>query len=313
MSLDLYRRHASDCKYAKKGQNYTKCSCPIWCYGTLRSRPVRKSLKTRDWTLALRAISRMEEDQDNSSHPAFTIFQALKEYLSDCEARKLAQSTIVSRRNVLNPFSEFCAGRNLREIGGVRLDEFRKFRESRRVASTTQRKEIEYLRAFCDFCIRHKWMSENYAKHLKPPRDDEPVTMPYEPDEIQKMLEACDRIKNFYAESSNRAKQRARALLLLLLYSGLRISDAVQLERDRVKDDGRIRMYAQKSKVPLYIRLHPACVKALRDLPVESPYFLEWQGKAYDGNWKRQTNHRVHKSHFRSEGPTPSISRYIRG
>jgi hypothetical protein len=62
MAIDLYRRHSPDCKYFSDGQKVSKCSCPIWCYGMLNARPIRKSLKTRDWTIALRVIAEMEAE-----------------------------------------------------------------------------------------------------------------------------------------------------------------------------------------------------------------------------------------------------------
>src|SRR5438270_5988552 len=168
MAIDLYRRHSPDCKHSSKGQNFTKCSCPIWCYGTLNARPVRQSLKTRDWTIALRAIAGMEAEPQKPVQ-ILTVAAAIKEYLEDCAARHLAPSTITSYRNVLVPFGQYCENRNLREVRGLRLDEFRGFRAYREVSVKTQRKEIEHLRAFCAFCVQHGWLKENYGKLVRMP------------------------------------------------------------------------------------------------------------------------------------------------
>lgn len=276
MPLDLYRRHAPECKHADKGQNFTKCSCVIWCYGILLGRPVRRSLKTRDWQIALRAISAMETEPEKA-RPVVYIADAVRDYLKDCRARKLAASTLISYENTLEGFAEYCAGRNLRDMRGLRLDDFRGHRESRGLAANTQRKEIEYLRSFCVFALDHKWISENFAKKLKPPADTGPVTMPYEPAEVHALIDACDHITNNFVASATRAKKRARALVLLMLYGGFRVSDAVRLERKRLGADGKILMYAMKTGVPLYVKLHPDCIAALNALPIESPYFL-WSG-----------------------------------
>jgi integrase/recombinase XerD len=208
-----------------------------------------------------------------------TVASAVKEYLDDCAARHLAPSTVTSYRNVLVPFGHYCENRNLRQVRGLRLDEFRGFRAYREVSVKTQRKEIEHLRAFCAFCVQHGWLKENYAKLLRMPEDDGPVTMPYERDEVASLLAACDQMTNFHEANAERARKRARALVLLLLYGGLRISDAVRLERSRVDKSGRILMYAMKTGVPLYVKLHPDCLSALAELPIESPYFL-WSGKS---------------------------------
>lgn len=208
-----------------------------------------------------------------------SIAAAVNAYLDDCHARDLAQSTITSYENILTAFLDYCERHNLRELRGLRLEDFRGFRNGRQVANSTQRKEIEHLRAFCTFCLDHGWIPSNFAKKLKPPAEQGPVTMPYEREEVNKLLAACDQITNFYKSNAERARKRARALILLLLYGGLRVSDAIRLERSRVDKQGRILMHAMKTGVPLYVRLHPDCVKALGDLPVESPYFL-WSGKS---------------------------------
>ncbi|MBV8828354.1 MAG: tyrosine-type recombinase/integrase, partial [Acidobacteriaceae bacterium] len=104
------------------------------------------------------------------------------------------------------------------------------------------------------------------------------MTLSYEPHEVSALLDACDKITNFNETFQERAGLRARAPILLLLYSGLRISDAITLERRRVDAQGRILMYAMKTGVPLYIKLHRDCISALKALPVESPRYFFWSG-----------------------------------
>ncbi len=278
MAIDLYRRHSSTCKHSDKGQNYTKCTCVIWGYGTIQGRPVRQSMKTRDWTIALRNSAQLEEKPERLDIAAsISITKAVNHYLDDCGGRHLKPSTIRSYANVLRAFEAHCHGRKLRELSVLRLEDFDSYRLSRDITINSQRKEIEHLRSFCAFCCDHDWMEKNYAQKLKVPRSMEVATMPYERDEIIKLLNACDRIANNYLESAERARLRARALILLMLYSGMRVSDCITLHRSRLADDGRLRMRTMKTGNHLYVKLHPDCVAALRLLPVESEYFL-WSG-----------------------------------
>jgi site-specific recombinase XerD len=276
MGLDLYRRHGPHCKYSEKGQAFTKCTCMIWAYGSIVGRPVRESLRTRDWTIATRIAQEMESSP-GAAVRAMTIADAVNEFVGECHARKLAKSTITSYENTLSAFLKFCEHKHLTDIRALRLDEFRGFRASRQLAATTQRKEIETLRTFGKFCHAHDWIAKNFAADVRPPKEPGPVTMPYERDEISKLLEACDEIENSNQAFADRARLRARALILLMLYSGMRVSDVIRVERSRLGKDGRLMMRAMKTGVPLYVRLHPDCVAALSSLPLESRYFL-WSG-----------------------------------
>ena len=277
MALDLYRRHGSGCKHSNKGQAFTKCTCVIWCYGSITGRPVRESLRTRDWTIATRLAHEMESAIDRNVVRALTIADAVNEFLNECHARKLAKSTITSYETTLTAFLAYCERRQVSDIRALRIDDFRGFRASRNLAVSTQRKEIEMLRTFCKFCVDQEWIPQNFAARIKPPKEHAPVTMPYEDYEVTAMLKACDRIENSNRQSAERAKSRAQALLLLLLYSGLRISDVIRLRRDHLGEDGRLMMRTMKTGVPIYIKLQPDCLAALKELPVESDYFL-WSG-----------------------------------
>jgi site-specific recombinase XerD len=277
MALDLYRRHSAACKYSGRGQSFTKCSCVIWCYGAISGHPIRKSLRTRDWTIATRLAHEMESAPDRSAVRAMTIADAVNEFLDECYARKLARSTIISYETTLSSFRAYCERRHTTDIRGLTLEVFRGFRASRILAVSTQRKEIEMLRTFSKFCHEHDWIPKNFAAYLKPPKEAGPVTMPYESDEIIRFLKACDKIENTNKASAERARLRARALILLLLYSGLRISDVIRLRRDQLQQDGRLMMRTMKTGVTIYVRLHCDCVAALKALPVESAHFL-WSG-----------------------------------
>ena len=61
MPLNLYGRHVRKFPHRTKGQNYTKCSCPIWCDGELNGERYRRSVGLRDWNRAVKRIERWEE------------------------------------------------------------------------------------------------------------------------------------------------------------------------------------------------------------------------------------------------------------
>lgn len=272
--LEPYRRHTKKCPHFGKSQNYTKCNCPIYIY---KGGNDRQSLKTRDWQRAIKMIDRWESAPKSVVH-IISIRKAVDSYIKDCRTRNLGEGTITSYENTLDPLAKHCKAAHITNIAEITTVTVREFRDGRKRAASTQRRELQCLRTFFYFCLSNKWIDENPAKPVKPPREEDPPTMPFEREEIITMLDACQRITNFYSDGIARARLRARALLLLLLYSGFRISDAVKLERKRIDKMGRIFIRTMKTGVKLYITLPEDCLEALADVPVESEYFF-WSGK----------------------------------
>ena len=83
---------------------------------------------------------------------------------------------------------------------------------------------------------------------------------------------------------------RLRALVLLLRYSGLRIGDAVGLERRRIAD-GKLFLYTAKTGTLVSCPLHKVVVEALDAVrgTSEKHFFWTGQGKLRSavGDWQR--------------------------
>ena len=67
-----------------------------------------------------------------------------------------------------------------------------------------------------------------------------------------------------------------RAIILLPLHSGVRISDAVTIKPERITD-GNLFLYTQKTGAPVWCPLPPVALKALEDCDEGNPYYL-WSG-----------------------------------
>jgi site-specific recombinase XerD len=279
--FSLYRRHEGDCPHRSKGIRHTRCTCPIWMDG-YDDHGVRKrrSLKTRDWRHATDILDRLEKGAPLPADPVDTgkrLGDAISEYLDDCAARNLTPATLKGYRILLAFLRESCPP-NLREITTGTLAQFRQSRKvrERSVKTGTQAKELTYLRSFFAFCVSRGWIDSNPASALKAPKVDRLPTLPFTSEEVRAMLASCDRLD---CRAHDYTAIRAKALLLTLLYTGLRISDVVQLRRSAVDDSGRLLLRVMKTKVPLYLPLRPEVISALRSLPGESPFFF-WNGRS---------------------------------
>lgn len=104
------------------------------------------------------------------------------------------------------------------------------------------------------------------AVELKAPKITLRPTLPFTQEEMMRTLAAVDKYK---AATSSNGRENARRLLglvLLLRYSGMRISDAVQVTEDRIKGR-RLFLYMQKTGEPVNVVLPDLALKALEATP----------------------------------------------
>lgn len=282
--FSLYRRHEETCPHRAKGIRHVRCACPIWMDGyDDRGTRQRRSLRTRDWRHAMDILERIDNNVPLPADPVDKgkrLPDAIADYLADCEARNLTANTINGYR-ILLEFLQAFAPPMLRDINTDTLVRFRQTRTVRKraIKTGTVAKELTYLRSFFTFCISRGWISSNPASALRFPKVDRMPTLPFTRDEVAAMLAACDELRNRNPAKTDYFQTRAKALLLTLLYTGLRISDVVQLKRSAVDDSGRLLLRVMKTKVPLYVPLRPEVAAALRSLPGDSPYFF-WSGSS---------------------------------
>ena len=126
------------------------------------------------------------------------------------------------------------------------------FRASRNLKPITSTKELQLLRQFCGFCKDRRWMDDNAAKRIKPPRNIRPNDVePFSSVEVNEIIRACDLIGQTAYE-----RLRARAMVLALRYTALRLGDVAMLARDRITKDGkrwRIFLRTEKSGKPVFL------------------------------------------------------------
>jgi site-specific recombinase XerD len=255
--LRVYRRHTAECPGQRQGRSYTKCNCPIWVNGTHNGEPIDQSLGTRSMQDALRQVALLEDPHATLLKPISEAIDAYKKHILPLEA-----STQRKYACVLGQFQAYSESAGLKYMGDAGVENLDDFRSTRKLAPTTSAKELTILRLFLSFCLERKWITENPAKKIKPPRNIKPKeVIPYEPNEITRMLAACDGIGN-----STYERLRARALLLVLRYTGLRISDAATLRKDRIQN-GRIFLHTKKTGGMVFLPVPKQLEEALNALP----------------------------------------------
>jgi integrase len=230
--LTIWRRHTSACPHRAKGRAYLKCSCPLWADGYVDDKRIlRQSLETRDFARARKRAVELESPDRRIFKP---VAEAVTAFIDHCESESLRTSTVRKYRNTLTQLQAFCAGRSIDTIGELTADHLDAFRANRALKPITSAKELQLLRQFCGFCLARQWASEIAAARIKAPRNIKPNDVePFTAGEIAEIIRACDGIGRTSYE-----RARARAMVLLLRFTALRIGDVAMLARDRVSRTG---------------------------------------------------------------------------
>lgn len=276
--LTIYRRHLKSCPHRGEGREYRRCRCPIWTQGTVGSVKIRQSLRLRDWEKAQTTIREWEAQGRVEEQPQaepITIQGAWEQFIADCQARSLREPTLKKYRHLQRQMEAFGQVRGLRYIAQFDLGTLREFRASWPNKNLSALKKIELLRTFFRFAFENAWVAENWARKIKNPKVEDRPTLPFTSEEMIRILAACNEVEGVSPQN----RLRLRALILLLRYSGLRISDAVTLSRERLSGE-RLFLYTAKTGVPVRLPLPSFVIEALEAASAgERLYFWTGQSK----------------------------------
>ena len=280
--LNIFRRHREECTGRAKGRRYRRCDCPIHVEGSLRGEYVRRALNLTSWEAASDLVKAWEAAGEiGVVKPEIpTVKEAVEKFLADARARHLSRETIRKYENLLEKrFLPWCENKGYRLLKQISVDAVRQFRNSWDDGPLYATKNLERLKAFFGFC--RPWMKESPAAGLKPPKVESNPTLPFSDEQMKKILEACDRYPG--------NKDRIKAFVLGMRYSGLRISDTISLRRDQVQD-GKIRLYTAKTGQAVWVPVPAVVTDALEKLPPGGErYFWNGVGKLTTrvSNWSR--------------------------
>lgn len=282
--LAIYRRHLKNCVHRAKGRAYDRCLCPLWADGLLKGEgEIRVSLKTNEWGAAQKTVRDWEANGGRNAPapeptPPATIAQVQKEFTSSAEKRMLKKSSIGRYKIIFRQMNQWAEGEGLRFFSELDTRALNRFRATWKGNSgLADLKKLERLRAFFKFAVINGYAEKNAAEPLANPKIRPNPTLPFSPDEMLKILTTAAR---HIAERQQQAKvkaMRARALVLLLRYTGLRISDAVGCAVDRVQD-GKLWLYTAKTGQHVNVPLPPFVVKDLEAVPRVTPRYFFWTG-----------------------------------
>jgi integrase/recombinase XerD len=237
-------------------------------FGSIEGRRVRKALDTQSWETGEEKLRKMDPYEPVGNA---TVTEACDSFVKDCEARNLGKETIGKYKLLTRELKERFKG----PLRSVTIDDLRKYRESWGMGPLSAQKKLERLRTFFKFCHESGWVRSNPATILKSPKVTSNPTLPFNNDEMEKILWAVDLFPKEGWHGTNKRK-RLRAFVLMLRYSGMRIGDVATLSKDKINGN-KLFLYTAKTKTPVNIPLPKEVIKALDEIDEGNRYYF-WSG-----------------------------------
>jgi len=220
---------------------------------------------------------------------AVTLADAWTSLIADLEARKLSDQTIRKYKLLERQIKDYGEQCGLKMLAQFDLDVLSKFRATWKDGPRTAGKKLERLRAFFRFAHDRQWVESNPAAKIKLPKASVCPTMPLTSDQWLNILTGCDKFLAMAPVEGKLNAYRLKTLLVLMRYTGMRVSDAVTLTTDRL-DGNRLFLYTQKTGVPVYTVLPESVLRVLEATPrvTDTRYFWSGQGKRQTavGDWQ---------------------------
>ena len=276
----IYRRHAATCPVAGQPNNVTNCECPLWIHGKIRGQFIRQSLDTRTLSTAERRQNDLE-DGHNAAGPvlvtrkagAETLEYAIQEFM---ETRKgLSTSSQTLYRRAVEHFGQFAAKQELVLLRDVEATHVRQYFDANRDwKRNTAAGRLTHLRVFFNFCRRdRRWLTFTPTEDstlLNGSRKSGTTRSPFTPDQITQIFAAVERMPADI-------RDRARAIIYLMLFTGMRISDATFCEREYLTPEGNMDYFVIKTRRPISLppELQEPAIAALKKLPKTRVYFFQ--------------------------------------
>jgi integrase len=281
--LTIYRRHAETCK----ATNMSSCECPLWVHGRVRGKFIRMSLDTRSLATAeakrrelLTRGTDPEPDGPGGIHlvggqprDQITVTAAEAAFLAAKSNKGSATINLYSL--VIGHFRRHMEAHGVTILTHVSFEHIRQyFAEYTSWSPRTARTYLDVLRTFFNYCVApsRRWIDFSPAadRELSFGKTKAAARLPFTPEEVTRILAAIEQV-----DKSER--DRARALILLLLYSGVRISDATFFERSYINERSIADFFVIKTRRPINcpIKLQPPATDALNALPPSRVYFFQ--------------------------------------
>lgn len=150
--------------------------------------------------------------------------EALSTFLLDCRARRFSPRTIEHYQQRIGAFATFLHEQGISTLAQIQPSHIRLYYihlQDKELSSHTVHTCARSIRAWLNFCVREELLSESPMRNVAMPQRDKLLPNYLTPEEVTRLLDACE-------------TERERTLLLVLLDTGLRCTEACNLNGEHV-------------------------------------------------------------------------------
>lgn len=314
-TVSVYTRHSASCPKVGEPQ-WRRCKCAKYLYLLKNGKRRTVSAKTRSWEKAevkaqeirdawdpvkqkMRELEELKKAQIAEEMVIETaIDRWLKSICADIENKYTQRKYETTARKILS-WARSKHFTLLSHITTDALDEWKTHwspkakRPDDRMGKTTAGRHLEKVKAFFKYCQKMGWIKASPAYGIKAIKPDETETLPLLGGRYEQVLAATYKYDPDM-RPDDRYGEELRALIELMRWSGLRISDALVVAKERIAGN-RFTLRTVKNGTKLTVILPDHVVAALRALPERltiDPRYFFWSGKSeiksLTGQWQRK-------------------------
>lgn len=219
-------------------------------------------------------------------NPQFLLSDTVDGYVLACQARRLSPHTISDYTNTLNKFIDYTGDKYVDEV--TRHD-IRGFLAVQTVSNKTLLNYHTGLSAFYKWAITEELADTNPTSDIERPRAGQRMIQPIPKSHIQSILSAANHVtytrhgKQITAKSPY--KRRHRAMILLLLNTGMRVSELCSLTKSNLDLSNKSLKIIGKRNKERILYFSPITARALWKYKHDYEYvFVTDSGRPLDRN-----------------------------
>jgi integrase/recombinase XerD len=234
----------------------------MWVEGTLERRYMRRSLHSLSWERGKALVEAMEKTGATAARTDLpTLSLAFAQFIAECKQVGFAAETVRGSHYILRRFIRWAEAENYKTISEVTTDTLEQYFARRQYRASTLQAERRKINGLMKYAIRKGWRQTNPVTGL--------------PKLIVRYKQTDYLNKQEFEQFLNLIAYDAwlHTFVLLLRWSGLRIGDALRLERSRI-NDGVLMLFQGKTNTPVTVPLPPFVIEALQALPGQGSRFF---------------------------------------